>query len=188
MTIQTNNPNDDITLGVTGSSGYIILNGQATSIGIDNTVTKITSKLTYGPVYEATEDNTDNVGRSSFNFIRGTTTVGQIVTNNTTCSYNNVSDYRLKEITGPVVGSGTFIDSLQPKVGTWKSNGSAFVGFLAHEFAEVSPVSVAGEKDAVDADGEPIYQSMQASTPEVMANIVAELQSLRARVAELESQ
>jgi len=158
-----------------------------TSAGITNTATSIKSTLTYGPVYEATENNTDNVSRVLFKFIRGTTTVGEIVTNNTTCSYNNVSDYRLKEITGPVVGSGTFIDSLQPKVGTWKSNGSAFVGFLAHEFAEVSPVSVAGEKDAVDADGEPIYQSMQASTAEVMANIVAELQSLRARVAELES-
>ncbi len=188
MTIQTNNANDDITLGVTGSSGYIILNGQATSIGIDNTATKITSKLTYGPVYEATEDNTDNVGRSSFNFIRGTTTVGQIVTNNTTCSYNSVSDYRLKDVAGPVVDSGTFIDSLQPKVGTWKSNGSPFVGFLAHEFAEVSPSSVVGEKDAVDEDGNPIYQSMQAGTAEVIANLVAETQSLRNRLAALESQ
>ena len=83
--------------------------------------------------------------------------------------------------------SGKFIDALKPKVGTWKSDGSKFVGFLAHEFAEVSPVSVTGEKDAVNADGEPIYQSMQASTPEVMANIIAELQSLRARVAELEA-
>jgi len=142
---------------------------------------------TYGPVYYAKENNTDNVGRGIFNFIRGSTLVGQIVTTNTTCAYNNVSDYRLKEITGPVVDSGKFIDALKPKVGTWKSDGSKFVGFLAHEFAEVSPVSVTGEKDAVNADGEPIYQSMQASTPEVMANIIAELQSLRARVAELEA-
>jgi hypothetical protein len=141
---------------------------------------------TYGPVYYAKENNTDNVGRSIFNFIRGSTVVGQIVTTNTTCAYNNVSDYRLKEITGPVVDSGKFIDALKPKVGTWKSDGSKFVGFLAHEFAEVSPVSVTGEKDAVNAEGEPIYQSMQASTPEVMANIIAELQSLRARVAALE--
>ena len=139
-------------------------------------------------MYEATEDNTDNVGRSSFNFIRGTTTVGQIVTNNTTCSYNSVSDYRLKDVAGPVVDSGTFIDSLQPKVGTWKSNGSPFVGFLAHEFAEVSPSSVVGEKDAVDEDGNPIYQSMQAGTAEVIANLVAETQSLRNRLAALESQ
>jgi hypothetical protein len=142
---------------------------------------------TYGPVYYAKEDNTDNVGRGIFNFLRGSTLVGQIVTTNTTCAYNNVSDYRLKEITGPVVDSGKFIDGLKPKVGTWKSTGEKFVGFVAHEFAEVSPSSVTGEKDAVDADGNPIYQSMQASTPEVMANLIAELQSLRARVAELEA-
>ena len=187
MTIQTNNANDDITLATTGSSGYIILNGSTTSIGIANTTTKITSTLTYGPVYDATENNTDNVGRGIFNFIRGTTTVGQIVTTNSTCAYNSVSDYRLKEITGPLVDSGTFIDALKPKVGTWKSNGSKFVGFIAHEFAEISPLSVSGEKDAVDADGKPVYQSMQASTPEVMANIVAELQSLRKRLAAIEA-
>jgi len=158
-----------------------------TSAGITNTATSIKSTLTYGPVYEATENNTDNVGRGIFNFIRGTTTVGQIVTTNSTCAYNSVSDYRLKEITGPVVDSGTFIDALKPKVGTWKSDGSKFVGFIAHEFAEVSPLSVSGEKDAVDADGKPAYQSMQAGTSEVIANLVAELQSLRKRLAALES-
>jgi len=86
-----------------------------------------------------------------------------------------------------VVDSGTFIDALKPKVGTWKSDGSKFVGFIAHEFAEVSPLSVSGEKDAVDADGKPAYQSMQAGTSEVIANLVAELQSLRKRLAALES-
>jgi len=39
----------------------------------------------------------------------------------------------------------------------------------------------------VDADGKPKYQSMQASTSEVIANLVAELQSLRQRVAALEN-
>ena len=158
-----------------------------TSAGVTNTAVSIKSTKTYGPVYEATEDNTDNTGRGIFNIYRSTTLVGQIVTTNTTCAYNNVSDYRLKEITGPLVDSGTFIDALKPKVGTWKLDGSKFVGFLAHEFAEVSPISVTGEKDAVDSDGKPINQSMQASTPEVMANIIAELQSLRKRLAVLES-
>jgi hypothetical protein len=44
---------------------------------------------------------------------------------------------------------------------------------------------VAGVKDAVDKGGKPKYQAMQASSSEVMANIVAELQTLRKRVAEL---
>jgi hypothetical protein len=121
------------------------------------------------------------------NFYRSGTTVGTISVTTTATAYNTSSDYRLKNVDGPVVDSDTFIDALKPKVGTWKSNGSKFVGFLAHEFAEVSPSSVSGEKDAVDADGKPVYQSMQASNSEVMANIVAELQSLRKRLAALES-
>jgi hypothetical protein len=112
---------------------------------------------------------------------------GSITSNGTTAAYNSVSDHRLKEITGPITDSGSFIDALKPKVGTWKADGSSFVGFIAHEFAEVSPTSVSGEKDAVDAEGNPKYQSMQASSAEVIANLVAELQSLRARVAALES-
>ena len=120
-------------------------------------------------------------------FYRDTTNVGNISVTTTATAYNTSSDYRLKNISGPVAASGAFIDALKPKVGTWKSNGDKFVGFLAHEFAEVSPSSVVGEKDAVDADGNPKYQGMQASSAEVIANLVAELQSLRARVAALES-
>jgi hypothetical protein len=121
------------------------------------------------------------------NFFNGGNTVGSITSNGTITIYNTTSDYRLKDITGPLTDSGAFIDALKPKVGTWKSNGSKFAGFLAHEFAEVSPSSVSGEKDAVDEEGKPKYQSMQASSAEVIANLVAELQSLRQRVAALES-
>ena len=60
------------------------------------------------------------------------------------------------------------------------------VGFIAHEVQEVSPSSVVGEKDAVDADGKPVMQAMEYGSAEFIANIIAELQSLRARVAQLE--
>ena len=121
------------------------------------------------------------------NFYRSGTTVGTISVTTTATAYNTSSDYRLKNVAGPVVDSGIFIDALKPKAGTWKVDGSKFVGFLAHEFAEVSPLSVSGEKDAVDSEGKPVYQSMQAGTSEVIANLVAELQSLRKRLAALES-
>ena len=115
------------------------------------------------------------------------TTVGNVSVTGSATTYNSGSDYRLKNITGLLTNSGVFIDALKPKIGTWKSDGSKFVGFLAHEFAEVSPSSVTGQKDAVDSDGNPVYQSMQASSAEVIANLVAELQSLRQRVAALEA-
>jgi hypothetical protein len=126
--------------------------------------------------------------RSMIGFCNNTgATLGGITTNGTIVIYGGTSDYRLKDITGPLTDSGSFIDALKPKVGTWKSDGSKFVGFLAHEFAEVSPSSVTGEKDAVDAEGNPKYQGMQASSAEVIANLVAELQSVRQRLAALES-
>jgi hypothetical protein len=54
---------------------------------------------------------------------------------------------------------------------------------LAHEFQTVYPNSVTGDKDAVDTDGNPKYQSMQAATSEVIADLVAEIQSLRQRLS-----
>lgn len=110
------------------------------------------------------------------------TTVGGVSTSSSATTYATSSDYRLKIITGPLTTSGAFIDALQPKVGSWKADGTAFVGFLAHEFQEVSPTSVTGEKDGVN------FQTMDAATPEVMANVVAELQSLRIRTATLEEE
>jgi hypothetical protein len=117
----------------------------------------------------------------------GGTAVGSVTYNGSLVLYNQTSDYRIKNITGSLTESGTFIDALKPRVGTWKSDGSKFVGFVAHEFAEVCPSAVTGEKDAVDADGNPKYQAMQASSAEVIANLVAELQSVRQRLAALES-
>jgi hypothetical protein len=77
--------------------------------------------------------------------------------------------------------------ALKPKQGIWKADGSKFVGFIAHEFQEVSPSSVTGEKDAVDADGNPVMQAMQASSSEVMANLVAFIQEQQALITQLQA-
>jgi len=121
-----------------------------------------------------------------FNYNAGT--IGSITQSGTTgVAYNTTSDYRLKTNPQPLTGSGAFIDALQPKTWEWLADGSDGVGFIAHEVAEVSPGSVVGAKDAVDDDGQPVHQVMEYGNAEFMANIVAELQSLRARVAALEA-
>jgi hypothetical protein len=120
-------------------------------------------------------------------FYEGGSSVGSVTTTTLLTAYNTTSDYRLKTVIGAVSDSGSRIDALQPIEYTWNSNGSSTRGFLAHQFQEVYAGSVTGTKDAVDADGKPMYQAMQASTSEVIADLVAELQSLRARVAQLES-
>jgi hypothetical protein len=115
------------------------------------------------------------------------TIVGSINCSGSTTNFNTSSDYRLKENLVPLVGAKDFILSLKPKQGVWKVDGSKFVGFVAHEFAEISPTSVNGEKDAVDSDGKPIYQGMQAATSEVMANLISFVQEQQALITQLQA-
>jgi hypothetical protein len=111
--------------------------------------------------------------------------IGSIVRVGTTSAvvYNTTSDYRLKTVTGAVTGQGARIDALKPIDYQWKEGNTSARGFLAHEFQTVYPNSVSGEKDAVDANGNPKHQSMQAATSEVIADLVAEIQSLRQRLS-----
>ena len=114
-------------------------------------------------------------------FVRGATEVGSISVTTTATTYNTSSDYRLKDIDGPIANSGAYIDALNPVQGSWKADGSRFIGLLAHEVQEVSETPIAtGEKDGEE------MQAMDYSAPELIANLIAEIQSLRARVAQLE--
>jgi hypothetical protein len=109
------------------------------------------------------------------------TEVGSISFSGSTTSYNTSSDYRLKDIDGPIVNSGSYIDALNPVQGSWKADGSRFIGLLAHEVQEVSETPIAtGEKDGEE------MQAMDYSAPELIANLIAEIQSMRARLALLE--
>jgi hypothetical protein len=114
-------------------------------------------------------------------FFRDGTVVGSISVTGSATAYNTSSDYRLKNVDGPITNSGAYVDALKPVQGSWKSDGSRFIGLLAHEVQEVSETPIAtGEKD-----GEQM-QAMDYSAPELIANLIAEIQSLRARVAQLE--
>ena len=114
--------------------------------------------------------------------VRNNSAIGSITSSTTATAYNTSSDYRLKNITGPITNSGAYIDSLNPVEGTWKADGSTFVGLIAHEVQEVSRTKVAtGEKDGKEMQG------MDYSSAEIIANLIAEVKSLRTRVAELEA-
>jgi len=111
----------------------------------------------------------------------GGTNNGSISYSGGTTAYNTTSDYRLKDIDGPLKNSGAYIDALKPVEGWWKADGKRFIGFLAHQVQEVSQTPVVvGEKDGAE------MQQMDYSAPELIANLIAEVQSLRARVAQLE--
>lgn len=168
---------------ITGAGQFLV---GAAAIGAGRLAVQANSATEAIP-YASNDTRADAATSQSFAFFRQGTQVGNISTTTTATSFNTSSDYRLKNNQQPLTGSGTFIDSLMPKTWDWSADGSKGVGFIAHEVQAVSPQSVTGEKDAVDADGKPVYQAMEYGSAEFIANIVAELQSVRKRLAALEA-
>jgi hypothetical protein len=93
-------------------------------------------------------------------------------------AYGTTSDYRAKDIFGAVTNSGELIDSVPVYMGKMKGATIERPMFLAHE---TPAYAHSGEKDAVDKDGKPVYQTMDAST--LVPVMWAEIQSLRKRLA-----
>jgi hypothetical protein len=122
----------------------------------------------------------------------GNGAVGSIQTNGSTTAYNTSSDYRLKENVQPMSNALAKVAALKPVTYTWKVDGSAGEGFIAHELAEIVPQCVGGDKDAVDADGNPVYQGVDTSF--LVATLTKAIQeqqqmieTLQAKVAALEA-
>jgi hypothetical protein len=133
-------------------------------------------------------------GYAYLNFKYAGTTIGTITQNGTTAvAYNTSSDYRLKNTIAPMTGAIAKVQALKPVTYKWNADGSDGEGFIAHELAEVCPSAVAGEKDAVDADGNPKYQGVDTSF--LVATLTAAIQeqqalitALTARITALETQ
>jgi len=130
------------------------------------------------------EDGSNSSGTTFLYFVENGTGIGSVARVGSTNAvvYNTTSDYRLKNVIGSVTGQGERIDALNPVDYQWIDGGQNARGFLAHEFQQIYLNSVTGTKDAVDVNGKPVYQSMQASTSEVIADLVAEIKSIRSRL------
>ena len=100
-------------------------------------------------------------------------------------AYNTTSDYRAKTLIGEIENPGETIDALKVYRGVMNGATVERPMLVAHEAQEVAPYCVTGEKDAVDDDGNPIYQQMDHQV--LVPLLIAEIQQLRARVAALES-
>jgi hypothetical protein len=119
--------------------------------------------------------------------------VGNITLNTSTTTYNTSSDYRLKENIAPMTGALEKVAQLKPVTYTWKVDGSAGQGFIAHELAEVVPDCVSGEKDAVetytDEDGneQTRIKPQGIDTSFLVATLTAAIQELSAKNDALEA-
>jgi hypothetical protein len=119
-------------------------------------------------------------------FRRQGTTVGSVSVTTTATAYNTSSDYRLKENVAPMQNALDTVAQLNPVTYTWKADGSAGQGFIAHELQAVVPDCVTGEKDAVDETGNPQYQGVDTSF--LVATLVAAIKELKAEVDSLKAQ
>jgi hypothetical protein len=106
--------------------------------------------------------------------------VGNINAGSSSTAYNTSSDYRLKENIAPMTGALDKVALLKPVTYKWKLDGSNGQGFIAHELQAVVPDCVTGEKDAVDAEGNPIHQGIDTSF--LVATLTAAIQELNAKV------
>jgi len=110
-------------------------------------------------------------------FYNGNGAVGSITTNGSATAYNISSDYRLKENIRPMIGALAKVAQLKPCTYTWKTDGSAGEGFIAHELSEVCPQAVSGEKDAVFEDGSIKPQGIDVSF--LVSTLTAAIQELK---------
>jgi hypothetical protein len=165
-----------------------VIDSGALGLQIKNTTSNKWVFVTSSPDRAWLANITQASGTSYYAYFNyNSSNVGAISSTGTVTVYSTTSDYRLKTVHGALTGHGERIDALKPISYEWKNGALQDRGFLAHEFQIVYPNSVTGEKDALDADGKPVYQAMQAATSEVIADLVAEIQSLRVRVAQLET-
>jgi hypothetical protein len=121
------------------------------------------------------------------------TNIGAVTQNATnTVNYATSSDYRLKENIQPMQNALETIAQLNPVTYTWKADGSDGQGFIAHELQAVVPDCATGEKDAVDEEGNPVYQGIDtsflvATLTKAIQEQQAQIETLTAKVAALEA-
>lgn len=118
--------------------------------------------------------------------------VGYIYSTNSTTNLQTSSDYRLKENVVSITGAIDKIDQLNPVNFDWVRGDGNDNGFLAHELKEILPMAVHGEKDEVDDNGDPVYQSVNymALIPILTAALKEandKIKSLETRIIALEA-
>jgi|5_EtaG_2_1085323.scaffolds.fasta_scaffold02674_3 cytoskeletal protein CcmA (bactofilin family) len=106
--------------------------------------------------------------------------IGSISLSGSATAFNTSSDQRLKENIVDAPSASDDIDAIQVRSFDWKADGShQKYGMVAQELQSVAPEAVSG-----DADSE---EMMGVDYSKLVPMMLKEIQSLRARVAQLES-
>ena len=114
------------------------------------------------------------------NFRRAGAFMAGIDVTTTAVAYNTSSDQRLKDNIADADDAGSKIDAIQVRKFDWKADGShQDYGMVAQELLEVAPEAVSAPEDP--------EEMMGVDYSKLVPMMLKEIQSLRARVAQLES-
>ena len=121
-------------------------------------------------------------------FYHNGSNVGGIDYSNSAVSFNTSSDYRLKENVTYDWDATTRLKQLKPARFNFIADEDDVLvdGFIAHEVSDFCPLAINGKgKDAVDDEGNPIYQGIDHS--KLVPLLVKTIQELEARITALET-
>ncbi len=122
----------------------------------------------------------------------GQTFVGSVETTGSATQYVSASDHRLKENVVDLNGAIDRLKTLSPRRFNFIAEPDTTLdGFIAHEVTAV-PEAVSGTHNAVDDDGNPKYQGLDASKlvpllTGALQEAIAKIETLETKVAALEA-
>ena len=177
--VKTNGTNADVMTLVDGN----VLVGKTTS----SSATAGHELLDYGrSIHTANATTVQILNRLGNNdgdisiFQKDGTTVGSISVTASATAYNTSSDQRLKENIADADDAGAKIDAIQVRKYDWKVDGShQDYGMVAQELQVVAPEAVSAPEDP--------EEMMGVDYSKLVPMMLKEIQSLRARIAALES-
>jgi len=116
----------------------------------------------------------------------GATYVGGMNMDNTGTQFITSSDYRLKENNVNITDGITRVKQLNPYRFNFIAEPDRTVdGFYAHEVQDIVPEAITGTKDAVDDEGNPVYQGIDQA--KLVPLLTAALQEAITKIEDLET-
>jgi hypothetical protein len=142
--------------------------------------------------------NFAGVGNNSIGFGWSSPNIYGVVDNAVSAIIGTASDYRLKDNVETLQSGLQAVLSLRPVTYNPRDfDGSVNearveIGLIAHEVAEIRPSAVVGEKDAVNEEGSPKYQSVNYANlvPDLIRAVQEQqaiIEALEARITALEA-
>jgi regulator of extracellular matrix RemA (YlzA/DUF370 family) len=167
--------NNAVGIGTTGQSGVLLY---VDAPGSTHAAVCRGESTGFAPIIV---DNTSGSGtRFLMSFRLSNTEVGSITSTGSTTSYTTSSDARLKENISDADDAGELIDAIQVRKFDWITDGEhQRYGMVAQELNTVAPEAVSAPEDP--------DEMMGVDYSKLVPMLVKEIQSLRARVAQLES-